>query len=115
MEEDFLNFEQLQNKFEKKKVNTFLVYQKGELTTEYYKTIDCANDLFKINSITKSIVSILIGIAIDKGFINNIHTQITTWIPNVPEKKEGINAVSFINDDNRRRLARVRKWGCFPK
>lgn len=87
MEEDFLNFEQLQNKFEKKKVNTFLVYQKGELTTEYYKTIDCANDLFKINSITKSIVSILIGIAIDKGFINNIHTPITTWIPNVPEKK----------------------------
>ncbi len=87
MEEDFLNFEQLQNKFEKKKVNTFLVYQKGELTTEYYKTIDCANDLFKINSITKSIVSILIGIAIDKGFINNIHTLITTWIPNVPEEK----------------------------
>ena len=87
MEENFLNFEQLQNKFEKKKVNTFLVYQKGELTTEYYKTIDCANDLFKINSITKSIVSILIGIAIDKGFINNIHTPITTWIPNVPEEK----------------------------
>ncbi len=87
MEEDFLNFEQLQNKFEKKKVNTFLVYQKGETTTEYYKTIDCANELFKINSITKSIVSILIGIAIDKGCIDDIHTPITTWIPNVPEKK----------------------------
>ncbi|MCC2479429.1 6-aminohexanoate hydrolase, partial [Bacillus paranthracis] len=33
-----LDFKQLENKFEKKKVNTFLVYQKGELTTEYYKT-----------------------------------------------------------------------------
>ncbi|HDR7256068.1 TPA: 6-aminohexanoate hydrolase, partial [Bacillus pacificus] len=36
-----MNFKQLENKFEKKKVNTFLVYQKGELTTEYYKTPEC--------------------------------------------------------------------------
>ncbi|KFM99421.1 class C beta-lactamase-related serine hydrolase [Bacillus clarus] len=85
-----MNFEQLENKFEKKKVNTFLVYQRGELTTAYYKTTECANNLYKINSITKSIVSILIGIAIDKGYINDIHTSITTWIPNVPEEKKGL-------------------------
>ncbi|MBP0705548.1 6-aminohexanoate hydrolase, partial [Bacillus anthracis] len=47
-----MDFKQLENKFEKKKVNTFLVYQKGELTTEYYKTPECANNLYKINSIT---------------------------------------------------------------
>ena len=29
MEVKFLDFKQLENKFEKKKVNTFLVYQKG--------------------------------------------------------------------------------------
>ncbi|MGW8448109.1 hypothetical protein ACWGJ1_18890, partial [Bacillus wiedmannii] len=69
-----MDFKPLENKFEKKKVNTFLVYQKGELTSEYYKTLECENNLFKINSITKSIVSILIGIAIDKGYINDIHT-----------------------------------------
>ncbi|MCQ6546577.1 6-aminohexanoate hydrolase, partial [Bacillus wiedmannii] len=56
-----MDFKQLENKFEKKKVNTFLVYQKGELTNEYYKTIECSSNLYKINSITKSIVSILIG------------------------------------------------------
>lgn len=50
-----LDFKQLENKFEKKKVNTFLVYQKGELTTEYYKTPECANNLYKINSITKAL------------------------------------------------------------
>ncbi|OAK04843.1 6-aminohexanoate hydrolase [Bacillus wiedmannii] len=82
-----MDFKPLENKFEKKKVNTFLVYQKGELTSEYYKTLECENNLFKINSITKSIVSILIGIAIDKGYINDIHTPITKWIPNIPEEK----------------------------
>lgn len=85
-----LDFKQLENKFEKKKVNTFLVYQKGELTTEYYKTPECANNLYKINSITKSIVSILIGIAIDKAYINDIHTPITEWIENVSEEKQDL-------------------------
>ncbi|TBL17592.1 6-aminohexanoate hydrolase, partial [Bacillus paranthracis] len=85
-----LDFKQLKNKFEKKKVNTFLVYQKGELTTEYYKTPECTNNLYKINSITKSVVSLLIGIAIDKGYINDIHTPITEWIGNVPEGKHDL-------------------------
>ncbi|WP_439033676.1 serine hydrolase [Bacillus paranthracis] len=85
-----MDFRQLENKFEKKKVNTFIVYQKGELTTEYYKTPECASNLYKINSITKSIVSILIGIAIDKGYINDIHTPITEWIENVPEGKHDL-------------------------
>ncbi len=90
MEVKFLDFKQLENKFEKKKVNTFLVYQKGELTTEYYKTPECANKLYKINSITKSIGSLLIGIALDKSYINDIHTPITEWIENVPGEKHDL-------------------------
>ncbi len=80
----------LENMFKSKKVNTFLVYQQGELTTKYYKTKECANNLYKINSITKSIVSILIGIAIDKGYISDIHTSIAKWIPHVPKEKKGL-------------------------
>ena len=85
-----MDFKQLENKFEKKKVNTFLVYQKGELTTEYYKTLESEKNLYKINSITKSIVSILIGISIDRGYINSVHTLITEWIENAPEEKSDL-------------------------
>ncbi|PEF74331.1 6-aminohexanoate hydrolase [Bacillus pseudomycoides] len=83
-----MDFYKLENQFMKKKVNAFLVYQQGELTTKYYKTKECAHNLYKINSITKSIVSILIGIAIDKGYINDIHTPIAKWFPNVPKEKK---------------------------
>lgn len=83
-----MDFDKLENMFIKKKVNAFLVYQRGELTTKYYKTAECANNLYKINSITKSIVAMLIGIAIDKGYINDIHTPMAKWIPDVPKEKK---------------------------
>ena len=74
----------------KRKSKYISCLSKRELTTEYYKTPECANNLYKINSITKSIVSILIGIAIDKAYINDIHTPITEWIENVSEEKQDL-------------------------
>ena len=74
----------------KRKSKYISCLSKRELTTEYYKTPECASNLYKINSITKSIVSILIGIAIDKGYINDIHTPITEWIENIPEGKHDL-------------------------
>ncbi|WJE55020.1 serine hydrolase [Bacillus cereus] len=85
-----MNFYKLKNMFMKKKVNAFLVYQRGELITKYYKAAECAQNLYKINSITKSIVSMLIGIAIDKGYISDIHTPIAKWIPNLPKEKKEV-------------------------
>ncbi len=85
-----LDFKQLKNKFEKEKSKYISCLSKRELITEYYKTPECTNNLYKINSITKSVVSLLIGIAIDKGYINDIHTPITEWIGNVPEGKHDL-------------------------
>lgn len=90
LEERLLDFHALENTFKEKNVHAFLVHQHGELKTVYYKEKTCAQTLHKINSITKSIVAILIGIAIEKGFLCNVHTPITKWIPNVPKEKEGI-------------------------
>ncbi|MGG0188323.1 serine hydrolase domain-containing protein [Bacillus rhizoplanae] len=85
-----MDFYALENMLKKKKVHSFLIHQRGELTTKYYKTEQCVHNLYKINSITKSIVSILIGIAIDKSFINGIHSPIIEWIPNIPKEKQDL-------------------------
>ncbi|WP_429749662.1 MULTISPECIES: serine hydrolase domain-containing protein [unclassified Bacillus (in: firmicutes)] len=90
MEEFLLSLPELEHAFKKRKVNAFLVYQKGEIVTEYYKTEQCAQNVYKINSITKSIISILIGIAIEKGYIHSIHTPIVEWIPNIPKEKQDL-------------------------
>ena len=90
LEERTLDFHALENKFKEKNVYAFLVHQHGKRQTTYYKAKECAQNLYKINSITKSIVSILIGIAIEKGFLCDVHTPITKWIPNVPKEKENV-------------------------
>jgi CubicO group peptidase (beta-lactamase class C family) len=87
-EEYILNFHPLEAFFKEKNVYAFLVHQYGEQKMAYYKAEECTNILYKINSITKSIIAILIGIAIDKEFINDVHTPIKKWIPNMPEEKD---------------------------
>lgn len=96
MEEFLLNLPELEHAFKKKKVNAFLVFEKGEIVTEYYKTEKCAQNVYKINSITKSIVSILIGIAIEKRYIKSIHTPIVEWIPNMPKDKQLLTLYHFL-------------------
>ncbi|WP_445480525.1 hypothetical protein ACULLL_10380 [Lysinibacillus irui] len=39
----------------------------------------------KVNSITKSIISILIGFMVDKGLIKNIHEPIQNYFPEILE------------------------------
>lgn len=44
----------------------------------------------KINSVTKSVISILIGIAIDKGFLKGVTQPISDFFPDMKEEKKGI-------------------------
>jgi CubicO group peptidase (beta-lactamase class C family) len=88
LEEFTLNFHALEDFFKGKNVHAFLVHQHGERKVTYYKEEECTNTLYKINSITKSIIAILIGIAIDKGFINDIHTPIKKWVSHIRKEKE---------------------------
>lgn len=83
-----VDFCKLEDVFRHKKVHAFLIYQKGEYITKYYKEKENENHVYKINSITKSILSLLIGIAIDKGYIEGIHIPIRQWVEHVPKDKQ---------------------------
>jgi hypothetical protein len=45
-----------------------------------YTVIDNIGDLWNVRSVTKSIISLLIGIAIDKGFISSLEDRISDFI-----------------------------------
>lgn len=85
-----LNVEEIVKQYAKKKVNAFLVLQDGKVIKEYYKKTEDANQLHKINSITKSITAALIGIAIDQGYILNIETPLSNLFPTLPENKRSL-------------------------
>lgn len=86
--------EGLEREISKVKIKSWLVFQDGQLTFEYYKNRKIQNNPQKVNSCTKSILSILIGIAIDKGFIHSTSERIIDYFPRLvgrqedPRKKE---------------------------
>ncbi|QOY35484.1 serine hydrolase domain-containing protein [Anaerobacillus isosaccharinicus] len=62
-------------------VNTMFMIKDGYLVKEYYKGSALKGRTTPINSATKSIISALIGIAIDKGYIESIDQKVSDFIP----------------------------------
>lgn len=77
------NIEQFEKKINQKYQNlTGLVIEKsGETAYEQYFNEAGPDNRFHVYSVSKSIVAILIGIAIDKGFINDIHQKVVEFFP----------------------------------
>ncbi|MBN1948353.1 MAG: serine hydrolase [Candidatus Cloacimonetes bacterium] len=61
-------------------INSVLIYKDNTLVLEEYLGGFSRNKLHQMQSVTKSITSLLIGIAIDKGLIGSIDDNITAYI-----------------------------------
>ncbi|MBN2680962.1 MAG: serine hydrolase [Bacteroidales bacterium] len=73
----------------------FLVVQNGSLKHEKYWGIGSENSLTNSFSMAKSIVSLLVGIAIDEGKIQGVEQKVSDFIP---EFAKGENAKLTIKD-----------------
>ncbi len=85
------------NKIKKEnKIHSVLLIKNGQLIIEEYFKGHSANEPHDLRSATKSIRSILMGIAIDKGFIENIDDPISKYLKsptpnkNLDERKDKI-------------------------
>lgn len=90
-------FNQLQG--DKHKVHSMILVKEGQLVIEeYFDDYDAAKQ-HDLRSVTKSITSILMGIAVDEGFIDNIDDPFTKYIQNPAPRK---------NKDNRKQNITLR-------
>jgi len=71
------------------RINSFLLIKNDKLICEEYFYGYSRNDLHQIESATKSITSLLIGIAKDKGMISDIHEPIYKTFPSYEHLKSG--------------------------
>ena len=62
-------------------INAFLVVRRGYLVFERYYSGFGRDDTHLIASVTKSFVSALIGMAIDRGFIEGVHQRVLGFFP----------------------------------
>lgn len=70
---------------DQKRVKSVSVYKSGETLYEYYARNSGQDIIEPVNSITKTVLSLLLGIAIDKGYIESLDDDIRRY---VPESKE---------------------------
>jgi CubicO group peptidase (beta-lactamase class C family) len=67
------------------KTTAFLVVHKGEIKFEEYFRGYEKSDISNIFSVSKSITSLLVGIAVDEGLIEDINDPITKYLPEFKE------------------------------
>lgn len=61
-------------------LKSLLISRNGVLLTEEYFTEMGADDLYQVRSVTKSVVSTLIGIAIEEGFITGVSQKLSDFL-----------------------------------
>ena len=69
------------NAGEFKKITSILVARRGQLVYENYPADSDPNTLRNTRSATKTVASILAGIAIDKGFLSGVEAKVLSFFP----------------------------------
>ncbi|WP_439873409.1 serine hydrolase domain-containing protein [Bacillus mycoides] len=64
-----------------KNINGMLVVQKGNVIFEKYYNGHGPDDTFHVASVTKTIISALIGICVDKGYIKSVDQKVIEFFP----------------------------------
>ncbi|WP_052124137.1 serine hydrolase domain-containing protein [Ureibacillus manganicus] len=83
--QSFIEFEK---KLKSIRIEAFVIYKGDTRIFEYLKNKKVVEKPAKVYSITKSIVSLLIGIIVDKGLIQTIHEPIQNYFPEIVESKD---------------------------
>jgi len=85
------------NESSENSVLSILVAEHSEIKQEAYFNGSQSTDLVNVQSITKSIVTLLIGIAIDKGIIENEAISISNYFPELEADKKTITIGHLLN------------------
>lgn len=90
-----LGFDELQKRIRKSKIKACLIEQDGQNIFTFFKNRKIESAVHPINSCTKSVISMLIGICIQKGLIENVHMPINEYFGDYYKdisdiRKEGI-------------------------
>lgn len=75
----------LHNTLDTTNVYASVIVKDGYIVDEYYKEGYDENSVFTLQSTSKSITSALIGIAIDRGYIESVDVPISNYFPQILE------------------------------
>jgi CubicO group peptidase (beta-lactamase class C family) len=80
------------------RMHSLLVSQRGQLTLEYYAPGVRATRLANVKSASKSIITTLVGIAIERGLIAGLDEPIARWFPELRKDRDARKQSITIED-----------------
>jgi len=75
-----------------------VIVRYGQLVSEHYFNGDSVDTLHDIRSATKSLTSLLIGIAVQKGLVHRVDESIAIYLPGLP--KDGKEMITIKDPDD---------------
>lgn len=94
--DNLFNF--IQKNSEYSNIHSILLVKNGYLITEGYLNKNKQHKIGNIKSVTKSITSILLGIAIDQGYIKSVDDNISIYFPEYFEDEDDPKRLITIRD-----------------
>lgn len=80
---------ELYNELEKRPdIHTMLVIKDGKIIDDYGMGMNNNETIRSLNSMTKSVISILIGMAIQDGYIESVHQSVEDFIPEIKDYEQ---------------------------
>jgi CubicO group peptidase (beta-lactamase class C family) len=80
------------------RLHSLLVSHRGELLVEYYARGVTAARLANVKSVSKSIISTLVGIALDRGLIRTLDEPVATFFPRLRRDPDRRKAAITVRD-----------------
>jgi CubicO group peptidase (beta-lactamase class C family) len=80
------------------RLHSLVVSQRGQVLMEYYARGYSAGRVANIKSASKSIISALVGIAVDRKLIPDVRSPIARWFPALAQDKDPRKAQITIDD-----------------
>ncbi|USG64347.1 beta-lactamase family protein [Brevibacillus ruminantium] len=84
------DFDALEQRLKKEKIDTCLIARGQTPVFQYYKNKKMIEKQHKINSVSKSVLSMLVSIAIGRGELAGIDVPISVYFPKWGERLQGI-------------------------
>lgn len=108
----------MKKRISEEKILSCLILKDNSIIFEHYKNKKVSSNVQTINSCTKSVISALVGIALDKGLIESINTPITEFFGDIinretDSRKRNITIEHLLNMTIGTDWPEFGEWNCF--
>ncbi|UOK65805.1 hypothetical protein MT997_17030 [Paenibacillus sp. OVF10] len=86
-------FNDLEREIKRNKAESCIIYRENAIQYEFYRNRKTKEKQHKVNSITKSVLSTLVGIAIQQGYIENEDIPIVNYFNDLDDSKRGLRLI----------------------